>query len=288
MTLSPKRAALVAALSLFAMPLFAQTKAPKSETYKDIIEKAYNLSLQKDRQQALIIISNAIQKESRPQAVAELKKTASELGHLFLSDKAQQLFESGVALRKADLNQAQDKISEALRIESDNLSIVGEMARIYIAKGDCRSAQELANKNIKVIGFDEDLKLALAQSYACQQRWSDYQRLAEPALIKRSPFLKFWLALEVEKHLSGKNYVKAQESLNILRKSDDKYPTTAYLAWKLALLQRKRNAEEAHKYLMTCKNISANQYRQYMIDPMLCRHLIEVEKEQKGTNGTPE
>lgn len=288
MKLSLKRVALVAALSFFITPLHAQVGISKSETYKDIIEKAHNLSLQKDRQQALIIISNAIQRETRPQAIAELKKTASELAHVFFSDKAQQLFESGVALRRNDLSQAQDKISEALRIEPDNLSIVVELARIYIAKGDCRAAQELAQKNIKVIGFDEELRLTLAQGYACQQRWSDYQKVADPVSLKKSPLLKFWLVLEIEKHLAAKVYAKAQENLNNLRKSDEKYPEIAYLAWKLTSLQRKQNPEEAHKYLMTCKNISANQYRQYMIDPMLCRHLVEVEKEQKGMNGTSE
>lgn len=278
----------MAALSFFTTPLWAQIKNTRSETYKDIIEKAHNLSLQKDRQQALIILSTAIQKETRNPGVLELKKTASELAYIFFSDKAQQLFESGVALRRTDLNQAQDKISEAFRIEPDNLSIVVELARIFIAKGDCKGGQELVQKHLKYISFDEEMKLTLAQSLACQYRWSDYQKVADPVFSKKSHFFRYWLALEVEKNIAAKNYVKAQESLNSLKKIGENYPEISYLDWKLAALQRKPGSEAAHKYLMTCKNISANQYRQYMIDPMLCRHLVEVEKEQKGTNGTSE
>ncbi|HWU44304.1 MAG TPA: hypothetical protein VN132_12725, partial [Bdellovibrio sp.] len=108
------RAATLAAL-LFSRPLFAQPNA-KAETYKDIIEKAYNLSLQKDRQQALNILLSALQKETRPQNIAELRKVLSDVSHVFFSDKAQQLYETGISFRKTDLNQAQTKLTEALRI----------------------------------------------------------------------------------------------------------------------------------------------------------------------------
>lgn len=288
MTLFLIRAAVVAALSFSASLLFAQPKAAKSETFKDIIEKAYNLSLQRDRQQALTILSNAIHRESRSQAVMELKKTVAEIAHVFFSDKAQQLFEAGVALRKIDLNQAQDKISEAMRIEPDNFVITNELARVLIAKGDCRGAQEIAQKNLSLVSYDEESKLSLAQAYVCQGKWPEYQKVADPALIKKSPLQRFWYVLEVERHLAGKSLTKAQEAMVSLKKIDEKHPERSYWAWKIARSQKKENIEEAQKYLMTCKNISVNQYRQYMIDPMLCRHLSEVEQELKGINGTPE
>lgn len=282
------RAALVAALSFSPTWTLAQSKAPKSETYKDIIEKAYNLSLQKDRQQAMIILGNAIQNESRPQAVAELRKTSLDLAHVFLSDKAQQIYESGVSLRRTDLSQAQDKIAEALRLEPDNLSIILEMTRIYVARGECKVAQELVQKHFKTFSFDEELRLSLAQSLACQQKWAEYQKVADPAVLKKSPYSKYWSILEAERLIAAKSYVKAQELLLGLLKSDDKYPGALYWKWKMSALQRKPAPEEGQKYLMTCKNISANQHRQYMMDPMLCRHLTEVEKELKGNHETPE
>ncbi|KHD88591.1 MAG: hypothetical protein OM95_08815 [Bdellovibrio sp. ArHS] len=288
MQLTMKRAALVAALSFLALPAFAQTKNGKSETYKDIIEKAYNLSLQRDRQQALNILATAIQREARPQAISELKKTTAEVANVFFSDKAQQLFETGVSLRKTDLNQALDKVNEAARIEPDNFSIVNEQARLLIAKGDCKSAQENVQKQLKTVTFDEELKLSLAQALVCQGRWLEYQKIVDSVFIKKSPLQKFWQVLEVEKTLSQKSLTKAQEALAGLKKSDEKYPELFYWTWKYEQMAKKANLDDAQKYVMTCKNISANQYRQYMIDPMLCRRQVEVEGELKGMNGTPE
>ncbi|XGC80907.1 tetratricopeptide repeat protein [Bdellovibrio bacteriovorus] len=288
MRLNLKRAALVAALSISSLVSSAQTKTAKSETYKDIIEKAYNLSLQRDRQQALNILANALQKENRPQAIAELKKTISEVGHIFFSDKAQQLFETGVSLRKNEVSQALDKVIEASRIEPDNFSIIKEQARLLVAKGDCKNAQELVQKQLWVLPYDEEFKLSLAQAYACLGKWADYQKLADTVAIKKSPLQKFWSVLEADKYISGKNLARAQEVLTNLKKSDEKYPEISYWLWKFDLAQKRNNLDIAQKYVMTCKNISANQYRQYMIDPMLCRHLTEVEGELKGMNGTPE
>lgn len=285
------RATLGVALCFGVSPLksvWAQTKNGKSETYKDIIEKAYNLSLQRDRQQALNILSNAVQKETRPQAIAELKKTASEVANVFFSDKAQQQFEIGVSLRKTDLNQSLDKLTEASRIENDNFSIANEMARLMIAKGECKNAQDIVQRQLGLVRFDEELKLSLAQAQVCQKRWVDYQKTAESVGIKKSPQYKFWLPLEINKHLAGKSFSKAQEALATLKKLDEKYPEVSYWTWKIDQEQKKVNVTAGQKYVMACKNISANQYRQYMIDPMLCRHLSEVESELKGINGVSE
>lgn len=278
----------MAALSLFSLSALSLDKKSKSETYKDLIEKAYNLSLQKDRQQALNILTMALQKERRPSAVTELKRTIDEIAHLFLSDKAQQLYESSVSLRKLDLPQAIQKMSEASRIEPDNLTIVNELARLQIAKGECKSALDTVLTQKKFFSYSEELRLTRAQALACDEKWAEYQKNLDPASIKKSALQKYWLALEVERYFDSKNYVKMQDALAHLKKLDDKYPEVFYWLWKIDHDQRKPNQEFAQKYVMTCKNISANQHRQYMIDPMLCRRVAEVEAELKGMNGTPE
>lgn len=288
MKLMLTRAAFLAALSIFILSNLSLAKSPKSETHKDIIEKAYNLSLQKDRQQAMHILLNAIRKEARPQNIAELKKVVTEVASIFFSDKAQQLFETGVSLRKNDVSQALEKVLEASRLEPDNFTIINEIARLQIAKGDCKSAQEVVQAQLNFVNFDEDLKLSLAQALICQGKWTDYQKIVDSVSNRKSSQQKFWLALEVEKFLVQKNYSKVQENLLNLKKVDEKYPELSYWSWKISQMQKKRNNEEAHKYVMACKNISANQYRQYMIDPMLCRRTTEVETELKGLNGSPE
>lgn len=282
------RATLLVALSFFSPSLPAQTKAIKSETYKDIIEKAYNLSLQRDRQQALNILASAIKRETRPSNILELKKTMSEVATVFFSDKVQQLYETGVSLSRGDVSQAYEKILEAARVEPDNSLIVVELARLMIARGDCKGAFETVRKQAVLVPYDEDLKLAQAQAWACQSKWAEYQKILDSVSLKKSSLQKFWYALEAQRFLDLNNPAKCLESLNQLRKIDDKYPELFYWTWKLSRQQKKSKPEEAQKYVMTCKNISANQYRQYMIDPMLCRRVNEVEGELRGINGTPD
>ncbi|MGZ3773732.1 MAG: tetratricopeptide repeat protein [Bdellovibrio sp.] len=282
------RAALAAALSIFFLDHSCLAKAPKSETHKDIIEKAYNLSLQRDRQQAIRILVSAIKRETRPQNISELKKTLSEIANVFFSDKAQQLYESGVSLQKADLSQALEKLNEASRIEPDNFTILNQLSRLLIAKGDCKGAQDVIQAQLNSVNFDEDLKLSLAQALTCQGKWTEYQRVVDSVVIKKSLQQKFWLELEAEKLLAQKSVTKARETLTAIAKIDEKYPEISYWSWKLSQILKKKDAEEAHKYLMMCKNISASLYRQYMIDPMLCRRVPEVEAELKGMNGSSE
>lgn len=288
MKLFSLNAAALAAFIFSSQIVCAQDKVTKVETYKDIIEKSYNLSLQKDRQQALNILASALQKEARQQAILELNKTISEIAYVFFSDKAQQLFESGVALRKLDPGQAQDKFLEAFRLEPDNFSIVTELSRVYMIKGDCKAAQELVQKHSKWLAADEELRLTLAQSFVCQQKWQEYQKIFDPAAVKKSSFQKFWLALEVERSLAGKNVAKAQEYLGILKKIDDRNPENSYWTWRISLLAKKPQLEEGQKYVLACKNISAKHYRQYMIDPLFCRRTVESANEYKGNNEVPE
>lgn len=281
------RAALVVAL-LAPQILLAQSKSAKSETYKDIIEKAYNLSLQKDRQQALNILISALQKESRPQAVQELRKAIGDVAHVFISDKAQQMYEAGISLRKTDLVQALNKLNEAQRIEPDNAAIIEELSRSMIAKGDCSGAQDLLSKQSKLVAYDEELKLSLAQAQVCQAQWLDFSKTLDGVELRKSSLQKFWLILEVEHYFKVKNLTKAQEFLMLTKKLDGKYPELSYWSWKISQAVKKVSLDEAQKYVITCKNISANQYRLYMIDPLLCRRVFEVEADLKGTNGTSE
>jgi predicted Zn-dependent protease len=238
-----------------------------------------------DRQQAINILISALQKENRPAAVAEIRKSIMEISHLFFSDKAQQAYESGLSLKKTDLNQSINKLSEALRIEPDNNSIIEDLSRTMLLKNDCAGAADLVNKQPKFIPYNEELRLIQAQSYVCQSQWSEYDELIGKYDYRKSALAKFWLVLELEKNFKLKNVIKAQDALTNLRKIDTKYPPIFYWSWKLSHSAKRPNIIDGQKYLMSCKNISANQARQYMIDPMLCRHVQEVEADLKGING---
>lgn len=285
-----QRAALIgAALFIFnsASAVFAETKSKKAETSKDIIEKAYNLSLQKDRSQAVNILTNAIKQENlRNGNTAELKKALQQVSYLFYSDRAQQSYELALSLRRTDINQASQKMNEALRMEPDNLSLFNEMQRMILIKGDCSAALDNVVKERAQDPFDENLILIQAQAQACLGQWDEFKKTRDVFDIKKSNQWKYWLSLEIELALSEKNPMKAKELVTNLQKIDSKYPELLYWQWRVASGPEK--AAFAQKYIMDCKNISATLYRQYMTDVNLCRKVVEVEIATKNANGTNE
>ncbi|WP_413289522.1 tetratricopeptide repeat protein [Bdellovibrio sp. HCB337] len=285
-----RRAALIsAALFIFkSLPaVSAETKSKKAETSKDIIEKAYNLSLQKDRSQAINILVNAIKQENlRNGNTTELKKALQQVSYLFYSDRAQQTFELALSLRRTDAAQALQKMNEALRMEPDNLSLFNEMQRMILIKGDCSGALDNISKERLQDPFDENLILLQGQAQACLGQWEEFKKTHDIFDIKKSSQWKYWLSLEIEHALYEKNLMKAKEVVTTLQKQDPKYPELLYWQWRVASGAEK--SAPAQKYIKECKNISATQYRQYMTDVNLCRKVVEVETAIKSSNGTNE
>lgn len=267
--------------------VFAETKIIKAETFKDIIEKAYNLSLQKDRPQAITILINAIKQEnSRNGNTVELKKALQQVSYLFYSDRAQQAYELALSLRKTDLPQALQKLNEALRMEPDNLTLFVETQRVLLIKGEASTVLENIVKKRVQNPFDENLFLLQAQTQAQLGKWDDYKKTRESGDYKKSLLQKYWLALELELSLYEKNIAKAKEQVLALQKMDSKYPEIRYTQWRMAHGAEKQAFAE--KYIKECKNISATVYRQYMTDVNLCRRVGEVETATKNSNGTYE
>jgi hypothetical protein len=285
-----KAAFLSAAFFFFMGPSLAalqESRSKKTETSKDIIEKAYNLSLQKDRSQAVNILVGAIKQENlRNGNVTELVKALQQVSYLFYSDRAQQNFELALSLRRTDLNQAQQKTTEALRVEPDNLSLFNEMQRMLMIKGDCAAVFENVTRERQQNPFDESLGLIQAQAQACLARWDGYLKTRDGFELKKSVQIKFWTSLEIEYALATKNLPKAREQLVILQKLDSKYPEVDYWQWRVVIGPEK--AAAAQKYLKECKNISAILYRQYMTDVNLCRRVTDVETASKNGNGPTE
>lgn len=285
-----KRAALYCAALLFlSSPVNASlldVKSKKSETSKDIIEKAYNLSLQKDRSQAINILVGAIKQENFQSGnTAELIRALQQVSYLFYSDRSQQNYELALSLRKSDPTQALQKISDALRIENDNLSLFNEQQRLAIIRGDCSGALENINKERLHNPFDEFLILLQAQANACLGKWDAYLKARDASEYKKSAQSKFWTVLEIEYQISTGNSMKAKDLQAGLFKLDPRYPESLYWGWRLANAIEKDSIGQ--KYVKECKNLSAALYRQYMIDIKLCRRMTEIETASKISNGTP-
>lgn len=281
------RAALIgAALFIFTMTTEAAPKTSVSksaETLKDIIEKSFNLSLQKDRPQAINILVSAIKQESaRNVDATELKNALEQVSYVFYSERAQQTYELALSVKHTDVIQAQQKITEALRLEPDNRGLFNEMLRMQIIKGDCTAALEGATKERVRDPYDENLNLIQAQSYACLGRWEGYLKSRDEKDIKRTGLYKFWLSLEAEYNFAMNSPHKAKENIVLLQKADSKYPELWYWQWRAAT--NKERDVFAQRYLKECSGISSGVYRQYMTDVNLCRRVTEIEAARRNGN----
>ncbi|MEZ0392161.1 MAG: hypothetical protein ACAH59_08105, partial [Pseudobdellovibrionaceae bacterium] len=178
---------------------FAKAGFATTETYRDIIEKSYNLSLQKDRAQAMTILMSAFKRESKKSvAQKELAAAIDQVGKVFYSDKAQQLYELALSLRLTDSPTAFSKLQDASRLEPENISIEVALARQLISNGDCDGAQARILKQKEYLPAIEDLRLASAQAQLCNGKTVEYQSIRQLQDIKQSSFAVYWLVLESE------------------------------------------------------------------------------------------
>jgi predicted Zn-dependent protease len=284
MTFLPKKFVFRATFGValfFALNAFP---AGKTETYQDIIEKAYNLSLQKDRAQAINLLVNAAKKESKKGKVPiEILNALDEVSTVFFSDKAQQLHELALSLWMNDPNLATQKLADAARLEAENQQIQLGQIRLQIGAGDCASALKAVRKDLDLNPYSEELKLDNAQATLCTGTISEYQVLKGSADPKRNGLEVFWQALDIESAYKASNFVKGRDLVTALAKADPGYPESNYWLWKFGNELKTPDERSGQKYLVACKSLSSRASRKYLAEPRLCRRTSEVEAELKKT-----
>jgi hypothetical protein len=257
------------------------------ETYKDLIEKAYNLSLQKDRVQAMNILTGALKREGKKSsAQKELSAALEQVSKVFYSDKAQQLYELGLSLKNTDPGTAAAKLQEASRLEPDNISIEIALGRQSVAMGDCDGAGARVNKHRELFQAVEELRLLAAQVSLCQGRLDDYANLRIPQDLKNSSLNLFWLSAEAEYLQKNANPSKSQEATQNMTKISAVFPETFYWKWKTELDLKLKAEKSAQRYLSLCKTMTSRLQREFLAEPLLCRRTTEVETFLKKTNNS--
>ncbi len=278
-----KRATLIVAL-FFSV---AAKNASSGETYQDIIEKAYNLSLQKDRTQAITLLLGALKKESKKStAQKELTAALDQVSKVFYSDKAQQLYELALSLKGSDPSLALSKLQEAARLEPENTSIEIAIARLALASGDCAASAGRLLKQKDLVPAIEELRLVAAQTALCQGKFPDYLTHRNTQDSKNTELNAFWQSAELEYLYRTAAFAKVQEGAQTLQKQDSSFPESTYWQWKAEQELKLKSDKTAQKYLNQCKTLNSRQQRVYLPEPMLCRRTTEVETFLKKNNNS--
>lgn len=263
---------------VFSLVFIQSFAAPKTENYSDLISKAQNLILQKDRLQAMNVLVAGLKKENpKSNAYLELKKNLEDLSQMFITEKAQQVYELAITLKKTDLNASTQKLTEALRIEPDQLKILIELSRNQLIKGECNSAQDTISKNLHLIPYLEELKLLQAQIHLCSNQYSEYNQIRSTIDLKKTTIASLWVIADIEKYEKMGQLKTALESIAIFKSLKLNHPEINFWSWKLS-----KNTSDGYKYINECKKMTTGAYRQYLMEPQLCRRLGEVESELKN------
>jgi predicted Zn-dependent protease len=276
-----------AAIFLAALFFIPQSAKAVGETYKDIIEKSYNLVLQKDRSQAISILMAALKHESKKsQAQKELALALEQVSKAFLNDKAQQLYELALSLRTADPSMSMNKLQEALRVEPENASIEVAISRASLASGDCDGAQARMVKQKELVTFDEEMRLILAQAYVCQGKFESYLALKSGTEIKKSKLALFWQNLEIEYLFKTAGIAKAHDQAISLHKANPNFAEPLYWQWASENALKLKSEKAGQRYLALCKSMNNRTQRDFIPEANLCRRTTEVETFLKKNNNS--
>lgn len=254
-----------------------QTKPSRSkENAQDIIEKAQTLVLQKDRRQAILLLSGAIERELKSgSSTKNMLQALQEISSTFLSEKAQQIFELAISLKSSDMKLSMQKINESLQMEPGNELIVVEKCRMLIALGNCSDCFNLAKSAVANNPYFEPLLLVGRQAEVCEKKPNQVFR----PIPKSNKFELHWIIAEVESRMNTPSPAQIEMLLNKAAAIDRQFPETAYWKWKLLGPSNKKDEinNAGLKYLSLCRSISNRQQRNYSVDPMLCKRVSEVE-----------
>ena len=126
---------------------------------REIIEIAQNLLLQKDRDQAIRLLSKAQLTEKNKTVATEIRAILKDIGSLFLFDKSQQEFESSISFKKTDPSKWLAAVERAQKIEPDNTLIMYELIRNQISKKNLNKAKEILEEFRLKNPFDKNVVL---------------------------------------------------------------------------------------------------------------------------------
>lgn len=248
------------------------------ESYLDIISKAQNLTLQRDRLQATQILIRA-SKVEKPGSVAQrqLRQTLTTLAEVLYTEKGQQLFELGQSLAEPKL--AVEKFAEALVLEPGNTKIMKNLARAKLRAQECSEALAASDKALEVDPCSPELQLVRLQALQCQGE----QETAHAYLLSQTENLRALrpaFELAVLRDLMGqKHWLDVRRKANEYKNLDKDFPEFHWVLFRAGQELKAADIQSGERYLRACQTPALEKIRRrYEIEPSLCLAQREVEK----------
>lgn len=260
-----------------------KTPSKSKESYKDIIQKAQNLTLQQDRLQASQVLVRVIKSEMyNKKAQEELKKTLNDISTLFYTEKTQKFYEYAKSLLRESPVEAAEKFKEAIKVEPDNILILLWMARLAMVTGKCEEASASITKALEVNPFYPQLQLTDLQIKACLQVIEPLNKAASEYKYLETLYPLYFNMVLVQKFFTQKQYPEATYHIEKAKQIDKEFPEIYF--WESQILEKQELffKDAASRYIRGCKTIAKADYLKYELEPRLCHEFKTFEVEYKG------
>ncbi len=257
----------------------------QKESYKELISKSQNLSLQHDRLQACQVLIRALQKEAKSTpGYLELKASLESLSTLFYTDQAQAIFSQGESLFDTKTKDAIEKYQEALKLEEGNVAILRALARAQLRTDDCRGAESTIKSAETYDSGSAEIYLLKLQSYQCRKDELSLGGAIESRMSEHENVEKYLKVFSVEANFLKKDFKKAKSLLNAWEAQSPDYPEVHFWKWKISSAQGASDKASGQKYLQLCKAMTPRKRKMFNLDVDLCKAIDEVDAKLKLTH----
>lgn len=259
-------------------PTVPRKQSGQLETYRDLIMKAQNLTLQRDRLQTSQVLLRALRREIKGGTpYKELARTLDDLSSVFYTEKAQMLHAAGESLPPEKNKEALERFQQALRIEEGNVAVLKSLSRAHLVAGECDRAETYQKAAEALNPISPEVKLLRLQVWDCQK---NTERLSEALKVKdadMAPVESAMKGLLVGEFLRSKDFKKARVFLGAWETQAPENPEVHYWKWELARAMGMSDQASALKYIRLCQSLSPRRRRVYALDVHLCRGKEAVE-----------
>lgn len=259
------------------------SKKPSSqtqlETYKDLIAKAQNLTLQRDRLQASQILLRAIAREPKNSVgYKELTKALQELTTVFYTERAQSAFIAGEANLPLKPKEALESFQESLRLEDGNVTVLKAIARQHLIQGECEKADGFVKSAENLDPYSAEVYLLRLQAWDCAKATSFLEEklfTSDAQLIGVEPYVR---GLQMRELIRKSEFKKAKTTLEKWAAGSKDYPEVSYWTFELSKAQGSApDKAAAARYVQLCQNLTPRKRKSYNLDVDLCKARETVE-----------
>jgi len=267
-----------------ALLICGQLYASPKETYKNLIAKAQQLTLQKERLQAVRILARAAAKE-KGRAHAELLSTIDTLAEVFYTEKGQQIYELAESLKESAPPTAIEKLQEALQMEGQNTKVLKSLIRLNIQTQKCQQAEELTDRAYETNPFDKELRLLKIQAGVCNKSVTTEEAKALAEESKNRKMRIFFDKARAHIFLLNGQPEVALQIIKKIEKIDPRFPELYFVKMRAEESLEQSWFTTGTKYVELCRGLTKEHKRSYSLEPTLCSELGSVEKDLEDLRG---